>query len=101
MTNPNDLIRRGDVAKAIATLAQEFIDGGSPTAAHVLNLASDRINTIPAVQPTVSPDVAALVVAAEEALSEIEAGDVTLVVIRDLRSALARATLAEIKGETK
>lgn len=51
----NDLIRQGDVAKAITTLAQEFIDGGSPTAAHVLNLASDRINTIPAVQPTVKP----------------------------------------------
>lgn len=52
----NDLIRRGDVAKAITTLAQEFIDGGSPTAAHVLNLASDRINaTLPAAQVTVKP----------------------------------------------
>lgn len=54
------LIRLDDVAKAITALAQEFIDGGSPTAANVLNLASDRINALPAVQPT--PKVEALVV---------------------------------------
>ena len=34
--------------EAVATLSQEFLDGGSPTAVKVLNLAMDRIRAIPA-----------------------------------------------------
>lgn len=44
----SDLISRDAVAKAVATLSQEFLDGGSPTAVKVLNLAMDRIRAIPA-----------------------------------------------------
>ena len=43
-----DMISRDAVAKAVATLSQEFLDGGSPTAVKVLNLAMDRISAIPA-----------------------------------------------------
>jgi len=43
-----DMIDRDAVAKAFATLSQEFLDGGSPTAVKVLNLAMDRIRAIPA-----------------------------------------------------
>lgn len=42
-----DMIDRDAVAKAVATLSQEFLDGGSPTAVKVLNLAMDRIRAIP------------------------------------------------------
>ena len=38
-----DAVSRDAVSKDIADLAQEFLDGGSPTAVKVLNLASDRI----------------------------------------------------------
>lgn len=44
----SDMISRDAVAKAVATLSQEFLDGGSPTAVKVLNLAIDRIRAIPA-----------------------------------------------------
>ena len=46
----SDMISRAEAAKTIAALAKEFIDGGSPTAAKVLNLASDRIRALPAVE---------------------------------------------------
>lgn len=46
-----DLIPRDAVRNVVAKLGQEFLDGGSPTAANVLNLAADRINTIPAIDP--------------------------------------------------
>ena len=80
----HDLIRRGDVAKAITALAQEFIDGGSPTAANVLNLASDRITALPAVSVGVTPEVAALEAARAERAKAVDR---------------AIATLAEIKGK--
>jgi len=46
-----DLIPRDAVRNEVARLGQEFLDGGSPTAANVLNLAADRINTIPTIDP--------------------------------------------------
>jgi hypothetical protein len=45
----SDLIRREDIANAVALLSQEFLDGGSPTAVRILNLAMDRIQALPAV----------------------------------------------------
>ena len=47
----SDLIRREDVARAVRLLSEVFIDGGSPTAAAILNIAMDRISALPAVQP--------------------------------------------------
>ena len=46
----SDLIRREEVARAVRLLSEVFIDGGSPTAAVVLNIAMDHINALPAVQ---------------------------------------------------
>ena len=46
----SDLIRREDVARAVRLLSEAFIDGGSPTAAAILNIAMDRISALPAVQ---------------------------------------------------
>ena len=46
-----DLIPLDTVRNEVARLGQEFLDGGSPTAANVLNLAMDRINTIPTIDP--------------------------------------------------
>ncbi len=65
MTNPNDLIRRGDALAAIQEYAVQQVGAfQQPT----LKGAADTINSIPAVQPTVKPellattnDVAALV----------------------------------------
>ena len=47
----SDLIRREEVARAVRLLSEVFIDGGSPTAAAVLNIAMDHISALPAVQP--------------------------------------------------
>ena len=45
------LIPRDAVRNEVARLGKEFLDGGSPTAANVLNLAMDRINAIPPIDP--------------------------------------------------
>lgn len=50
-TQMTDLIPLDAVRNAVAKLAQEFVDGGSPTAASVLILAADRIKAIPAIDP--------------------------------------------------
>ncbi len=55
----NDLIRRGDAREALREC-----DAWSMGIAH-------SINALPAVQPTVSPDVAALVEAAKELQSDM------------------------------
>lgn len=46
-----DLIPRDAARNEVARLGKEFLDGGSPTAANVLNLAMDRINAIPTIDP--------------------------------------------------
>ena len=51
----DDLIRRDEVERAVRLLSEAFIDGGSPTAAMVLNIAMDRVNALPAVQPDAAP----------------------------------------------
>ena len=75
----NDLIRRGDALKAL--------DWGDIYGRN----AQDAINTIPAAQPTVSPDVAALVDAAEKVINSYwYSTDGVITGIYDLEAALAR-----------
>ena len=62
-----DLIPRDAARNEVARLGKEFLDGGSPTAANVLNLAMDRINAIPTIDP------AAIREAALEACTIIDA----------------------------
>jgi len=54
----SDLIRREDVAKAMRLMSEAFIDGGSPTAATILNIAMDRLSALPAVTMQAQIDTA-------------------------------------------
>lgn len=57
-----ELIRRGDAMIAMQKHANgETVLGGQTYQSLTLEVALEAINTIPAAQPTVSPDVAALV----------------------------------------
>ena len=80
----NDLIRRGDALEILE-------DGG------FLERSLERLSAIPAVQPTVSPDVAALVEALRSTLNFIENTEGEMGVILGCGDK-ARATLAEIKA---
>ena len=88
-----DLIPRDAVRNEIARLGKEFLDGGSPTAANVLNLAMDRINTIPTIDPAVIR---------EAALKDAADHFASLAVLRKMWSAaeVEKAILALI-GEKK
>lgn len=80
----NDLIRRGEVREL---LQQCGLMGNHPN-----DPLTVMFNAIPAVQPTVSPDVAALVEAVN-ILMDREAGEID----RQLAMKGARAALAHVK----
>ena len=87
----NDLIQRGDAVDAAweASSLELFTLGPGKIVA--------RINAIPAVQPTVSPDVAALVEAAEKVRDSYwHSSDGIITGMYDLETALAR-----VKGEAE
>jgi len=97
----SDLIRREDIAKAIAALSQEFLDGGSPTAVIVLNLAMDRINALPPVQPDAADIRIATLQKAEESLRKWQ-DNLILCGYKEapITVGMAADLIATLKGET-
>lgn len=88
----DDLIRRGDALDA-AWEADSL-----ELSTHGAGKIEDRINAIPAVQPTVSPDVAALVEALRSTLNFIENTEGEMGVILGCGNK-ARAALARVKSK--
>jgi hypothetical protein len=89
----NDLIRRGDALRIMSD-GDDIVGPDYPE--WFINRYA-AINAIPAVQPTVSPDVAALVEAAEKVRDSYwYSSDGIITGMHDLETALAR-----VKGEIK
>ena len=65
----NDLIRRGDALNAMNSVALTY---GATWEPHSVKLCKEALRALPAVQPTASPDVMALVEAAEKALHDVD-----------------------------
>lgn len=93
----NDLIRRGQVLERLELAEHDAEERDWRSGANEIARLRKYVAAIPAVQPTVSPDVAALVDAAEKVINSYwHSTDGVITGIYDLEAALVR-----VKGETK